>query len=380
MKKIAIAAFAALAFIGSAFAEITLSFSNKLYEEDPIWIKEGDESSTDFPALWEKMSVEIESEKVDAAIEGKFAIDDWDEKHFGLQGEVSDWYIEFRPIEILTLAMHDNIYSQGSYLPIYDDNLSGGNIGSDGFTVVVRPNQFDKALRIALTAPFSFGGEDDTDGINYFNGKKEDGEDENFHIGAGFIFAQEKFEIGATFQNLPCSDDRLIGVSVAFPTLFGVNEGLNVGLGFTNAKGKDAGFDDLVKEDFGVIGENILNLAVTFEKDAFSCAAEVVFDLDDKNDDNSADIYDLYAALNFGYAINEQLGVGLTGKVLTDLNSDTSKIYKTAFEIGVNADYQLDEHNSFGVEFDYFMTTIDNTDDKTDISAIKVPVYWKWSL
>ena len=194
MKKIVIAAFAALAFIGSAFAEVKLSFYNKVYEEDVIWTKgsedksggiltaaglPGKDAKTDFPALKERMFAEVKSDQVDAMVKGTLAIDDYDEKHFGFDGKVDDWYIEFRPVEILTLALHDNVSSEGSYLPIYDDNLQGGNIGSDGFTTVLRPNAFNKALRIAVTVPFEFDGYNDTD-QNYINGSKDDGEDENF--------------------------------------------------------------------------------------------------------------------------------------------------------------------------------------------------------
>lgn len=371
MKKIVIAAFAALAFIGSAFAEVKLSFYNKLYEEDAVWTKEGDDSTTDFPALKERMFAEVKSDQVDAMVKGTLAIDDYCGKHFGVSGNINDWYVEFRPVEILTLALHDNVSSEGSYLPIYDDNLQGGNIGSNGFTTVLRPNAFNKALRIAVTVPFEFDGSD----TNYFNGSKDDGEDENFHIGAGFIFSLPQFEIGATLQNIPCSDHRLIGVSVAFPTLFGVNEGLNLRLGFTNSKEGYAGFDDLV-EVAGVVGENVLNAAFTYEKDALSLAAELVFDTDDKNDSDPFDIYDLYAALSFGYAVNEQLGVGLTGKILVDMNSDTSKDNDPVYGFAANADYAVNEHSTVGAGFEYYMTT----QADVDYAAVKVPVYWKWSL
>ena len=383
MKKIVIAAFAALAFIGSAFAEVKLSFYNKVYEEDVIWTKgsedksggiltaaglPGKDAKTDFPALKERMFAEVKSDQVDAMGKGTLAIDDYDEKHFGFDGKVDDWYIEFRPVEILTLALHDNVSSEGSYLPIYDDNLQGGNIGSDGFTTVLRPNAFNKALRIAVTVPFEFDGYNDTD-QNYINGSKDDGEDENFHIGAGFIFSLPQFEIGATLQNIPCSDHRLIGVSAAFPTLFGLNEGLNLRVGFTNSKEEAAGFDDLI-EFVGVTGENVLNAALTYEKDAISLAVEAVYALDVDDGDPES-----YEAISFGYAVNEQLGVGVTGKVITFSDSD----YSPVLEFGVNADYSVTEHSTVGVEFDFF--TWGGIKDIYDgLKGIKVPVYWKWSL
>ena len=392
MKKIAIAAFAALAFVGSAFADVKLSFENKVYEDDAVWAKFGkdetgisaygvpaDKTEKDFPAIKNSMKVELESDQVDAMVKGIWDLDDDDDsEHYYVEGSIDDWYIEFRPVEILTLALHDNIYSEGSYLPIYDDNLQGGNIGSDGFTVVVRPNAFNKALRIAATIPWGWR--------NYINGKEEDYEDENFHVGAGFIFSLPQIEIGATFQQPNCSDDRLIGASVAFPTLFGIHEGLKLSAGFTNSKAKDAGFDDLIYEDWGgVEGENIVNAAVTFEQDALSLAAEVVYAID--QDEPTYGPYgnylvgECYAALTCGYSVTEQLTLGVTGKIITYKESDGVSI-SPMWSAGINADYDLDEHNSFGAGFEFISWSgFEFGSKKYDgVNGIKVPVYWKWSL
>lgn len=386
MKKIVFAALAALAFAGSAFAEVTLNFYNKVYEDDVVWAKAGkdetgyvsalgipaDETWKDFPAIKERMFVELESDQVDAMIKATVYYDDFDEKHFGVEGLVNDWYVEFRPVEIVTLGLHDNIFSTGSYLPIYDDNLQGGNIGSDGFSVIVRPNQFNKAFRFAFTVPFSFEGWD----VNYVNGTEEDGEDK-FHFGAGIIFTLPQVELGATLKNPNDSDFTLIGVSAAFPTLFGLNEGLNVGVGFTYDKTKEAGYDDLIMDFAGITGEQLVNAFVSYEKDAISVTAEVLYAIDQEDYEG-----ELYTAVNFGYAVNEKLGLGCTAKLLTV--KDTSNLsWDPVWSAGVNADYQLDDHNSFGAGFEFMNwggAEWKGAGKYEGISGIKVPVYWKWSL
>lgn len=156
MKTTAVAAMAALTLIGSAFAESSVSFSNKIYEEDYFYTNDDGETKKDFPTLKDKMSVEYTSEHVDASITVVAGADDFDDQHFAIDGYIDDWYLEWRLFQPVTIGLHDNIYSEGSALPIYDDNLANGNIGSDGFTVVYRPETLNNRLRLGATLPFNF--------------------------------------------------------------------------------------------------------------------------------------------------------------------------------------------------------------------------------
>ena len=36
---------------------------------------------------------------------------------------INDWWVEFRPIDKLTLGLHDTIWADGAYLPIWDDHV-----------------------------------------------------------------------------------------------------------------------------------------------------------------------------------------------------------------------------------------------------------------
>ncbi|MBQ0039662.1 MAG: hypothetical protein KBS64_04480 [Treponema sp.] len=372
MKKITAAALTAFVLIGSAFAESSVSFSNKVYEEDYFYASNDGETEKDFPTLKDKMSVEYTSEHVDAAITVIAGIDDFNDRHFGIDGYIDDWYLEWRLFQPVTIGLHDNIYSDGSALPIYDDNLENGNIGSDGFTVVYRPAVFDNSLRLAATLPFNFIKDDEGFGAdpNWIKSKDDDDDDKYLDLGLGAIYTNEIFQAGLAIKNVASNDERLIGATVSFPDLFGAVEGLTIGGGYTNAKGKDAGFDDLISvlgNDFGVTGENLINANLSYEKNAFSIVAEALYNVKDDESD-----YDFYTACNVSFATSDQLTLTVGGKVLSDLNSDTKDMNKNIFSALVGAEYTIDDHNQIGIEFDIFSC------DKT--KAFAVPVFWKWTM
>ena len=369
MKKI-ISSLAALA-LASAFAsadDIKLSFYNKLYEEDAILYHsdEADETTKDFPGIKERMQAEVTSEKVDALVKATVTLDDYDEKHFGLQGEVNDWYVEFRPIDKIALGMHTGIYADGSTLPIYDDNLAAGNIGSDGFTVSVFPIE---NLRFAVTAPFSFDGSEEKDDINWINGKKEDDEQENFNIGFGAIYDHELFQIGASVQDVADSDQRQIGAYINLPKLFGKVEPLTIGAGFAHSEAwVTDSFDDLIsigEVGAGVAYENLLNAYATFEAEKFSVTAEMVYNLGSDKETS----YDFYSAASVSFGIVENLTATATGKILVDLK-DKDETQKNITMGAFALDYDVNENNTVGAEFDIAMCDKD--------WAIAVPVYWKY--
>lgn len=370
MKKI-ISSMVAVALASSlSFAdELKLSFYNKLYEEDAILqhSDEADETSKDFPGLKERMQAEVTSEKVDAMVKATVTLDDYDEKHFGLQGKVNDWYVEFRPIEKVALGLHTGIFADGSTLPIYDDNVNAGNIGSDGFTVSAFPIE---KLRVALTAPFSFDGSDDKGDINWLNGKEEDGEQEKFNIGFGAIYDHELFQIGASVQDVADSDERQIGAYINMPNLFGKLEGLTIGAGFAHSETalSVVGDEDLISVGdltSCVYYEDLLSAYAAFETEKFSVSAEMAYNLG--YDDDT--VYDLYAAASVSFGIVENLSATATGKILVDLK-DKDETQKSLTMGAIAVDYDVNENNTVGAEFDIAMQDKD--------WAIAVPVYWKY--
>ena len=180
MKKITLIS-TVLALSAMAFAESELSFSNKLYEEDAIIAHddEADEDIKDFPGIKDKVEFEYKSDKVDAAVTAIFSIDDFNDKNFGVTGKIDDWFVEFRPVSFIGLALHESIVADAATLPIYDDNLSSGNIGSDGFTFIYKPAALNDAFTLAFTAPFGWDDEDEVNSekVNWFKKSGQVNED-----------------------------------------------------------------------------------------------------------------------------------------------------------------------------------------------------------
>lgn len=94
-----------------------------------------------FPGIKERMYADISTDKVDAGVKetlsfqnysfGKTTIPGTDfsvhgdvaHDHFFITGDINDWWVEFRPIDKLTLGLHDTIWTDGAYLPIWDDHV-----------------------------------------------------------------------------------------------------------------------------------------------------------------------------------------------------------------------------------------------------------------
>ena len=392
MKKI-IASLVAVALASSvAFADVKLSFYNKLYEDSSILDHydngkddDGDsETVTDFPGINERMFVEVLSDRVDAMVKATMTLDDYDEQHFGIQGKVNDWYIEFRPIEMITLGMHTAINPDGSYLPVYDDNLGAGNIGSDGFTVTFKPIE---NLRIGVTTPFSFDGSDKAKDVNWLDGKAERGEDEEFNTGIGAIFDHEKFQIGASIQDILDSDERQVGAYINMPGLFGVYEPLTIGAGFAHSECYQRTFSDLISVghlEAGIGYENLLNAYATVEFEKFSLSAEMLYNLggDDEwvkamgfnpltyDGDDGIYGYDFYTGASISFGLVDKLTATATGRLLMDMTSSSKGGFKNMLFGSFAINYDLNDRNTLGAEFDVA------TRDKD--WAIAIPVYWKY--
>lgn len=204
-------AFAAASLLSvSAFAQ-TVEFTNEL-SSDVTAIRKGkvynggeDETTKDFAGLEENVVATFTSEKVDAELDVTFILDDWNDRNFGFAWDDVSWFVEYRPVEMVALGFHEDVWLEGSYLPIYDDNVALGNLGSEGFTVAVTPIE---GLKLAVTVPF--GGEDN---VNYFTSKDENNDTVNLNIGFGAEYAfEEMFTIGAAVSNVSDSDNRGFGV------------------------------------------------------------------------------------------------------------------------------------------------------------------------
>lgn len=371
MKKIVLS-LATLAFSVFAFST-EVEFSTKTYNEDPFYLHTDadDENKTDFPSLKNKTSVKYESDKVDAFIEALAAIDDYNDKNFGIDGYINDWYVEFRPFQNITVALHDNIYADGSSLPIYDDNIAGGNIGSDGVTLIYTPSIFKGNLQLAGTLPFDFSKNDfKDDDVNYFKSKNEENDTEYADTGFGAIYTTEFFQASASVKDIFDDDKRLFGAYISLPGIFGATESLTIGGGisFTDSKNYSAlGFDDFTWFG-GVKGEKLVSANLSFENDSFALAADFVSNLGEEYEEEVA--WDLYTAASVSFGISDSISASLGTKFMADTKGKNKA--ENVYGVNTSLDFNIDGHNAVGIGFEY--QTFDKNFD------IAVPVYWQWTL
>ena len=331
-KKMVITALLCAFTAAISFAQ-EVTFENKLSSEIVnINITEDDTDSA-FAGFENETSAEYSSDNLDFGLTLKFNLAKEDDDSFSIGSEnfIDDYFIEFRPIDLLGIGFHRGYSVAGSYLPCLDAEIGAANIGSD-FGLFVRPIE---GLVIA-------GG---IDFISYFG---RDEEKPLFNAGAEYTF-EEMIAFGAAVRNI-ASDDRSIGAYASFTGL----ENFTINAGFTY-KGEI--------EDFNISG-NLVNAARIYTNDPLSIFADVVFAVGGDEDEAN----ELYTAANVTYQITEPLSVNLYGYFTTDFDNDDS------WCVGVNpsVDYQLTEHNTIGGGV--FVNVMKS------LKSISFPVYWKYAL
>lgn len=369
-------AFAAAALLSvSAFAQ-SVEFTNEL-SSDVTAIRKGkvyndgeDDTTKDFAGLEENVVATFTSEKVDAELDVTFILDDWNDKNFGFAWDDVSWFVEYRPVEKIALGFHEDVWLEGSYLPIYDDNVALGNLGSEGFTVAATPIE---GLKIAVTVPFGEG----DDGVNYFTRKDENDETVKLNIGFGAEYAfEEMFTVGAAVSNVADSDNRGFGVYAMLKPLAEQDFVIRAGYSYSKAEGEiteddevvgkyyENKIDDLsISEDFGVFGKSLFNVSVEYSLDTLSFSAETLFNTDDKNSD-----YDMYFAACVGYELSESLSADVTGKFLFDNSSSGAE---PVIGVNPNVAYTFGNHTfSAGLNYE----TCDGD------SFISIPLSWSYSF
>jgi hypothetical protein len=335
MKK-TLLAFAVMAAATLGFAdEAKVSFNNKV-SSDIVGItipKEGD-TTAEFAGIKDTVKAEFTSEKVDAAVKLTFtfntATNSDDSVYAGLFGyTINDYYIEFRPVDMFTIGWHDTISTDGSYLPIEDDNLSNGNLGSD-FVGVIRPIE---GLRIAAGLDF-----------DSLFGKKDDDSNKGPKINIGADYVADGFSLGVTLRN-PINN---IGYG-AFASLSAV-ENLWADIGFS--------YNDSFKDVSG----NLLSLGATYDVGICSLAFDFVTNF---GKEESAE--DLYVGLSAGFGVTDALTLGAMTQAEFDFNtSDSQDVLVEA-----SAEYVVGK-NTFSAAVDVEFTAT--------ATAVSFPVYWKYKL
>jgi hypothetical protein len=288
------------------------------------------------------------TDKVSVKAKGIFTLDDTDTfKMDGLKkidysyleftGDVADWYVELHLADWLSLGFSDAIMMPGSKLPIFDDYLPLGDIGSD-LCAIVKPI---KELKIAagLDTGSVFGGED-KDGIPLLN------------IGA--MYAAKNLSVGASFRNICNSEDGFAsGVYVNWNpsrTLF-----LNGGFAYND----DGSLD-------GINGNKLSASFIDMDLDNTLICGELVWGFTDNVG------YNIYSALNAEYTFTDKFILGACWVGYFDVQEDENKSLKPFNRIDAYCHYVINKTNKvtagFAMEFD----SINNT------SKLLFPVTYKY--
>lgn len=366
-SKIAAVSTALSLACGFAFAEdAEIAFSNKLSSNIVDITKEGDaDSKTDFSGIKNKSVFEFASEKLDAMIELVFWSkkgtnpDDEDKEFFAIGAkdnesndygfDFGDTFIEVRPFDFLGFELHEKMWTSGSYFPIWDDNVSTGNIGSD-LGAVVLPLE---GLKIAAGLDFAsvFGHSDAKPVVNF-----------------GTEYTNDIFALGAAVRNVADNTfneaNEKDGISYGLYGSFLKVEGLVLNAGF----GYNTSIDpDVVKVGGSEVKGNLLTSSGTYEREAFHAAYEFATNFVSSKEK----IYDFYIAATAGYNVLEPLSLDLTFATALDAESDSEKKVDNRFQLQPHVVYTLGNHEfKAGVNFFF----------GEEFSRINIPVYYKYSF
>ena len=308
-KIVCVAVLSAFAFAAVSAQEV--SFENEVSTDIVNISITDDDTDSKFAGFENKTTAEYTSEKLDMGLVLKFSLtqEDDDSIRLGSDSYVDDYWVEFRPIDMLGIGFHKGQLLEGAFLPCLDDQqdaeIEAGNLRND-FGVFVRPVD-----GLVISAGFDFD--------SFFN---KDDTDPLINAGAEYKY-EEMFAVGAMFRNI-VSDDRSIGVYASYTGL----EVFTFNAGYTN-NGEI--------EDFNVVGD-FINAAVMFESDAFALNVDAAFSLD--SDDNTTN--DLYTAVLAGYQVNDALAVKLYGAFTTDFDNDDTWV----FTVKPYVEYAINEHNA----------------------------------
>ena len=325
-----------------------------------------------------------------------------------------DWYVEFLPFDMVGINLHHDMWTPGSYLPVADQNITGGNLSSEGVTIALYPVE---KLRITATAPFDFDvlsgddwinaeQEDETAGDPYGTGsgynnlmwEKSGSDGFKFNMGYGAEYTIGNFlTIGGTWKDILDSYCRQAG---AYFSLIGIPHfTINLGYTWSQHSFKQGTvfdyweLDDAYGEYGKITGHHVVNLGVAAQFGRFNVAADAIYNI---MKDQS--VYDLYAGLGVGFDFipgtlkfglkgfgafdfgtegieTRELGDGIVGldygRLAWEENADQADIL-----IGVSPwlIYTTGRHE-FGasVVYEFQFNDVDNY-------HFKFPVYWKYTF
>lgn len=325
MNKPILKSLAAIALFGASVSwaqEFEFSFANELSSDvvtiDNIW-----DDETNFAGISENAAVEFSSEKIDAYLEVEFTLgtgkgnDVSETKHLNFAWTDLDYWLRVRPFKMVTLAFHDDLWMDGSYFPLWDDNAPAGGIGSSGFTLMVEPFE---GLHLAATIPMD---NLDDEIANFLNGDKDEKDEHEpfeFGFGAEYNFG-DLFSVGAKVGDIIDSDNIYFGVFASFRPF--KSDDLIIRAGYGHYEGVDELEELDYSETISLAGKNMFNASVEWFLNDFAIVAEIVGDTDVDDDEDS--MYDMYIGAKVSYAITEHFVAGLGGQCFLDFGETDAK-------------------------------------------------------
>ncbi len=337
MKKIASLLVASVLLCSFVFAagDSSVSFYNKV-KSDIVNIADGDAS---FAGIEEEVDIEYLSEKLDfwvnASTSANIILDvnsnGDDYKYFGITNWEPDWYVEYRPWKIVTIFWHDFIPCAGAYLPVEDDSVGAGNLGSTGLGLCLRPID---GLRIAagFDFPSTFG---------------KEGVGPKMNFGVDYAFG-ELFSIGATARDV-ANDARSFGFYASLNPI----EGLAFTLGYATI---DA--DGIID----IAGKNLISFGTSYGTGPFWAGFDLVTNCGEGTGD-----YDLYLGTDIAYSFNDNWAADLYAIAEFDFDIDSTN---PTIVINPNVTYTTGNH-AFAAGIEFYICGGTN---------ISFPVSWKYSF
>ena len=411
MKKIVFAALAVAALSSAAFAadkKKQIEFTNELSSDiiHHYSPKDSDDDShTRFAGISDEVTADYDGDIIKAGVDATASFYDtneyWDDAPYAIEWSDVDWYIEFNPFKIVGFGFSDELYTEGSYLPVWDDNTAAGNYSTNGFAVLIRPVE-----GLSFGAGFDFpalmfGGDDAADAYNF---------------AIGVDYTNDAFAIGGSIRHIGVDDDykytddyEALQVGV-FASIKAIDK-LVINFGITHSKSGDAGLgevtflnpntgywqDDVVGDEWvsitggtGIYGENILQAGVSYDAGKFTIAADLAFNFDGDYDHGYEDDfwwrggYDFYTAVDFALGLTDKLTLDIKGLALLDFGDETvvkgndatkRRGIDPTFGIYPKIEFALNDHHTLAGG----LILQSCTDSDYGYTEFALPVSWKYT-
>lgn len=403
MKKIVFAALAAAALSSAAFAadkKKQIEFTNELSSDIVHHIAPKNSnypSHTSFAGIDENVTADYDGDIVKVGVDATLSLTDpngtWnddDDEPFVISEWDADWYVEFNPFKVVGFGFSDELYTEGSYLPVLDDNINAGNYSTNGFAVLIRPVE-GLSFGAGFDVPARWFSDNDTDA---------------YEIALGVDYTSDPFAIGGSIRHIGTDDHLQVGVYASIKAI----DKLVINVGFTHSDDGDAGLGNVtfvspysywdsensvfvpVFSAEGIYGKNILSAGVTYDAGSFTIGADLAFNLDSdyeyKVDGEWLTEkwyryggYDFYTAVDFALGLTDKLTLDIKGFALLDFGDETvlgtkgRRDLDPTFGIYPKIEFALNDHHTLAGG----LILQSCTDSDYGYTEFALPVSWKYT-